>query len=144
VEISSSIIVFCRVDGDVGMLEDECNLAKMLVSERLPAASRRAFQGDLSEIPAAALLQLLEMGRKSGLLELTSCDGKGRLWIERGRPVHAETERALGLAAAVALLTNARGRFRFEPQVGTEEHTFTTSVAELLLEARRLQDEAAR
>ena len=42
------------------------------------------------------------------------------------------------------MVTNDQGRFRFEPQVGTEERTITTSVTELLLEASRLQDEASR
>ncbi len=144
VEIGSSIIVFCQVDGDVGVIDDEPSAAKTMIAERLPVASGGAFQGDLSEIPPDALLQLLEMGRKSGLLELTSPDGKGRLWMERGYPIHAETEKAIGFDAALALVTNDQGRFRFEPQIGTEERTITASVTELLLEASQLLDEANR
>jgi pSer/pThr/pTyr-binding forkhead associated (FHA) protein len=141
IEIGSSIILFCQVDGDVGMIDDEPNAAKTMIAERLPAATSEAFQGDLSEIPADALLQLLEMGRKTGLLELTSPDGKGRIWIEQGYPIHAETEKALGFDAALAIVLNQQGRFRFDPQSSTAERTITASVTELLLEASRLQDE---
>ncbi len=144
IEIGSSIIVFCQVDGDVGMVDDEPSAAKTMIAERLPATSAEAFQGDLSEIPPDALLQLLEMGRKSGLLELRSRDGKGRIWMDAGYPVHAETEKALGFDAAVAIVSSVEGRFRFEPQVASDDRTITASVTELLLEASRLQDEAAR
>ncbi len=143
IEIGSSIIIFCQVDGDVGMLDDEPSAAKTMIAERMPQ-SGEAFQGDLAEIPPDALLQLLEMGRKSGLLELSSRDGQGRIWMEAGYPVHAETEKALGFDAAVAIVTSDQGRFRFDPQVGCEERTITASVTELLLEASRQQDEAAR
>ena len=143
IEIGSSIIVFCQVDGDVGMIDDEPNAAKTMIAERLPSSSGEAFQGDLSEIPPDALLQLLEMGRKSGLLELRSGEGTGSIWMEQGYPVHAETEKALGFEAAMAIVTSSEGRFRFEPQVGSSERTITASVTELLLEASRILDEAA-
>lgn len=143
IEIGSSIIVFCQVDGDVGLLDDAPSVEKTMIAERLPASASEAFQGELSEIPPDALLQLLEMGRKSGLLELRLRDGAGRIWIERGYPVHAETEKALGFDAAIAIVSSLEGRFRFEPQVGSEQRTITASVTELLLEASRLQDEAA-
>jgi hypothetical protein len=124
------------------MLDDEPSAAKTMIAERMPAASSEAFKGDLSEIPPDALLQLLEMGRKTGLLELSFPGGKGRIWVEQGYPVHAETEKALGFDAALAIVSSDQGRFRFEPQVGSSERTITASVTELLLEASRLQDEA--
>jgi pSer/pThr/pTyr-binding forkhead associated (FHA) protein len=142
IEIGSSIIVFCQVDGDVGMVDDDPNPAKTMIAERTPPPASEAFQGALSEIPADALLQLLEMGRKTGLLELSSRDGKGRIWIAQGYPVHAETEKSVGFDAAVAIVHNREGRFRFEPQVASRERTITASVTELLLEASRLADEA--
>ena len=143
IEIGSSIIIFCQVEGEVGMIDDEPNAAKTMVAERQPSSSE-AFQGDLSEIPADALLQLLEMGRKTGMLELSSPGGKGRIWIAQGYPVHAETEKALGFDAAIAIVLNDQGRFRFEPQVGSSDQTITASVTEVLLEASRIQDEASR
>jgi len=142
IEIGSSIIIFCQVDGDVGIIDDEPNAAKTMIAERLPR-SGEAFQGDLSEIPADALLQLLEMGRKSGLLELSSRGVKGRIWIDKGYPIHAETEKALGFDAALSIALSREGRFRFSPQVACEERTITASVTELLLEASRIEDESS-
>ena len=144
IEIGSSIIIFCQVDGDVGMIDDEPSADKTMIAERLPSTTAEAFQGDLSEIPPDALLQLLEMGRKTGLLELRSRSGRGSIWLDQGYPVHAETEKALGFDAAISIVSNSDGRFRFEPQVGCSERTITASVTELLLEASRLQDEASQ
>ena len=144
IEIGSSIIVFCQVDGDVGMIDEEPSGAKTMIAEPLSASSGDAFQGDLGEIPPDALLQLLEMGRKSGLLELTTREGNGRIWVEQGYLVHAETEKSAGFDAALSIVSTERGRFRFEPRVGSEERTITASVTELLLEASRLADEADR
>jgi pSer/pThr/pTyr-binding forkhead associated (FHA) protein len=142
IEIGSSIIVFCQVEGDVGLLDEEPSAAQTMIAERLAPSAGEAFQGDLKEIPPDALLQLLEMGRKTGMLELRSRDGVGRIWVEAGYPTHAETEKLLGFDAAIAIVTSDEGRFRFEPQVGTSERTITASVTELLLEASRLLDEA--
>ena len=112
IEIGSSIIIFCQVDGDVGMLDEEPSAGKTLIAERLPASAAEAFQGELSEIPPDALLQLLEMGRKTGLLELRSRNGRGAIWMDQGYPVHAETEKALGFDAAIEVVTATEGRFR--------------------------------
>lgn len=144
IELGSSTITFCQVDGEISAGEDEPSAAKTMIVERLPETSSEAFQGDLAEIPPDALLQLLEMGRKSGLLELTLPDGPGHLWLETGAPIHAETEKEMGFDAAVSMVGCTRGRFRFEPQVGCQERTIIASVTELLLEASRLHDESNR
>jgi hypothetical protein len=144
VEIGSAIVVFCQVQGEVGTLDDESSAALTMLAERPRVASPGAFQGNLSEIPPDALLQLLEMGRKSGLLELTSRDGRSRLWVDQGHPVHAEAGSDLGFDAAVAMIASGHGRFRFEPQIGTEERSINASVTEVLLEASRLQGESSR
>lgn len=144
IEIGSSIIVFCQVDGDVGIIDDEPNAAKTMIAERMPAASGEAFQGNLKEIPPDALLQLLEMGRKTGVLEMGSGSSKGKIWLDQGYPAHAETEKALGFDAAISIVMNREGRFRFEPGVACDERTITASVTELLLEASRIEDEESR
>ncbi len=144
IEIGSSIISFCQIDGDVGLIDEEPNAAQTMIAAPLSATSGAAFQGDLAEIPPDALLQLLEMGHKTGLLELTTREGSGRIWVERGYLVHAETEKAAGFDAAISIVSTVQGRFRFDPQVGIKERTISASVTELLLEASRLADEADR
>jgi hypothetical protein len=89
------------------------------------------------------VLQILEMGRKSGVLLIESEQGPGKLWLCAGAPIHAETRLQKGFDAAVAVVHMAAGRFAFEPQREAPERTIQASVTELLLEASRLQDESA-
>ena len=68
----------------------------------------------------------------------------GRIWLEDGVPVHAESEKQVGFNAALAIVGASHGRFRFEPQASTPERSVQASVTELLLEASRLMDESAQ
>lgn len=144
IEIGTSTITFCEMEGDVGAQDDEPSAAKTMIAERLPAASGDALHGDLAEIPPDALLQLLEMGHKSGLLELSPPDGDCRIWLENGYPVHAESEKHLGFDAALVVVASNSGHFRFEPGVISRDRTLTATVTEILLEGVRLRDEADR
>ena len=101
-----------------------------------------SFQGDLAEIPPFAVLQVLEMGRNSGLLSVDTDDGIGRLWFGDGAPIHAETKGQSGFDAAITLANASSGRFRFEPGVDCSDPTIRASVTELLLEAARVRDES--
>jgi hypothetical protein len=136
IEIGSSVVTFCELEGDIGPDEDEA--AQTVVAHR---AAEDAFQGSLEEIPTFALLQVLEMGSKSGVLEIAWNDGHGRIWFASGMPVHAETPKLAGFDAALAMVQAAEGRFRFSAQLVTTERTIQASVTELLLEATRLLDE---
>ena len=63
-----------------------------------------SFQGSLAEIPAFAVLQILEMGRKTGCLHTECDDGPGRIWLSDGAPTHAETKLQRGFDAAIAVV----------------------------------------
>lgn len=143
IEISSCTLVFCQISGNV----DDVSGAgpgneKTILFER--PASREAFHGELSEIPPFALLQVLEMGSKTGLLQLEGPQGNGSLWFVDGAPVHATSEKSSGFEAACEMVSSERGRFRFAPGQPAPERTITATVTELLLEASRLQDENDR
>lgn len=99
--------------------------------------------GDLSEIPTVALLQVLELSSKTGLLQIDWSDGGGRIWLRLGAPVHAETGNQVGFDAAVSIANAASGQFRFEPDVASPEQTIQASVTALLLEAARQIDETS-
>ena len=138
IQIGTSTITFCQLgaSADRGTERGE---AQTVLTER-PAFSD-VFQGDLAEIPPFAVLQILEMGRKTGLLAIDSDRETGRLWLEGGAPVHAETKQQIGFDAALALVHADMGRFTFDPQAGIPQRTIKASVTELLLEASRLLDE---
>jgi len=105
------------------------------------ATSSEAVRGDLAKVPLFAVLQMLEMGGQSGCLVVESHDGEGFLWLDAGRVVHAETAKARGLAAALAIAQASRGRFDFAPGSPAPERSFSASVTEVILEATRLLDE---
>lgn len=139
IRIGSSEMTFCRISPEVessaGIFTDE----KTVLSERpVPV---EVFRGELGEIPPFAVLQILEMGRKTGAVEIDSPNGVGRLWLEGGAPVHAETKSQKGFDAALTLVKASAGRFSFDPDGVTPERTIEASVTELLLEASRIEDE---
>lgn len=142
IEIGDAVVTFCRVEGesDPAFPTDE-HEAQTMVFER-PALAPEALAGDLAQIPLFAVLQILEMGSQTGVLEVRGDDGTGRLWMVDGAPVHAETEKAEGFDAALALATTQRGRFDFAPGEATATRSFDVSTTGLVLEASRLLDEA--
>jgi pSer/pThr/pTyr-binding forkhead associated (FHA) protein len=106
-----------------------------------PAWTREAFRGDLAEIPPYAVIQILELGQKTGELSLEGDATSGRIWLRRGQPIHAETKTQAGFDAALALVLVERGSFAFEPTLDGPEATIQASVTQLILEASRVQDE---
>jgi len=146
IQIGDSTITFCRVEADV---EDgsAAREAKTVIFER-PVPSEddatdrgEAFHGVLAEIPPYAVLQILEMGRKTGLLEIDAEAGHGRLWLRDGAPIHAETKDQLGFDAAMTLVAATSGRFAFTPEIDSPDPTIDASITELLLESSRMIDE---
>lgn len=140
--IGESSIVFCQVETETETGADE---GAATAFREAPAGGRNgdAFRGDLAEIPPYAVLQILELGRKTGELVIDGDLRAGRLWLQMGHPIHAETKGQVGFDAALALVNVSSGRFSFEPNASTPEPTIQASVTELLLEASRLLDEEA-
>jgi hypothetical protein len=145
IEVGGVAVTFCRVDP--GLTAEGARASagdRTVLFDAAAPAPTTALHGRLEEIPTYALLQMLEMGGKTGLLTLSSDDGPVRLWIANGRPVHAEAAKTRGEEAAFAGLRLARGAFRFEAGCAAPETTLAASLTELLLEAARLGDEDAR
>jgi pSer/pThr/pTyr-binding forkhead associated (FHA) protein len=138
IRIGSNIIIFCQVDAslDAGITAGE---DKTVLFEQ-PVADE-TFAGDLAEIPPYAVLQILELGSKTGLLEVDAELGVGHLWLASGTPVHAETKNQSGFDAAISIANSSSGRFAFAPGRESPEVTITASVTQLLLEASRVLDE---
>jgi hypothetical protein len=139
IEIGASLITFCQVGGGLESIGLEQETEEATTRER--PATGQVFEGDLAEIPPCAVLQILQMGGKSGLLETEFEEGVGRLWLVDGAPVHAETKRHSGFDAAMEISTATVGRFTFQPNEESAQVTIRASVTELLLEASRVLDE---
>ncbi len=138
--VGSAVITFCRVQGSLdGFLSDPSGQETALFTEKRAGA---AFAGDLAEMPTFVVLQMLEMGHKTGLLEVETDQGPARIWVGSGEPLHAATEKAEGLDAALVLIGATRGRFHFDAGAPLPERTLEISMTELLLETSRRLDES--
>jgi hypothetical protein len=140
IEIGGDLMTFCVVDPALETGDPAAGEAKTMLMER-PALGE-CIRGDLAEIPPFAVLQMLEMGRKTGVFQVETQEGTGRLWLASGGPVHADTKSQRGFDAAVAIANATTGRFSFEPNRAAPERTIQASVTELLLEASRQLDES--
>ncbi|MGH0029723.1 MAG: FHA domain-containing protein [Myxococcota bacterium] len=142
IRVGENEITFCQVEAELeGDPDDSATLFR---EEPSPGATGQIFNGDLAVIPPYAVLQILELGCKTGLLFIEGRTA-GRIWLQRGNPVHAETKGQVGFDAAVSLVNADVGGFAFEPLIPDDvpEATIEASVTQLLLEASRLQDEEA-
>ena len=140
--VGANVITFCRVESSLsGFLSDPAGHETMVFAR---AVAREVFRGELAEMPIFVVLQMLEMGHKTGELEITADTGLVHLWLGDGQPLHAESEKARGMDAAMAIVGTTRGAFRFVANVDAPARSLEVSMTELLLEASRQLDESAR
>ena len=141
IEVGSTLITFCCIEAAMDADPGQSDGRQTLLQLEPPPSD--AFRGSLSELPPFALLQVLEMGSKTGMLEIDGGEAPGRIWFANGMPIHAESEKQVGFDAALQLASATRGHFRFQPQDPEVERSIEASVTELLLEACRLADEGS-
>lgn len=100
------------------------------------------LQGDLEEVPVGEVLQSLANSGASGLLEVFTPGGGGRLRFAAGRCMAAELDGLRGEEAVVALLKQRQGSFRvcLEANV-TNTGGEALPLSRLLLEAVWIEDE---
>ncbi len=140
--VGSAAITFCLVAGSLDAFLPDPSGQETALSTR--NARRDVFSGDLAEMPIFVVLQMLEMGHKTGKLEVETEHGAVRIWLGDGQPLHVETEKAQGMEAAVVLVGATRGRFVYDPSAPLPERKLQLSMTELLLDASRLDDEKNR
>jgi hypothetical protein len=140
IEMGSRIVTFCELDADMVDASQNADPAQTIISDRFSV--NETLAGDLSQIPPSAVLQVLEMGRKSGILEINAEELSCKLWIQDGMPVHAKSNKQSGFDAALGVVNLEVGRFRFDAQTVSVDATIACTVTELLLEGCRLLDES--
>lgn len=115
---------------------------------RAPGSQGRALEGSLEEVGLSALLTLLEMERKTGVLAVERLGGDepvvARLFLRNGRVLCAEVE---GLdeprneLCVYFMLEWSSGQFAFEPGPVERPDEIKTSTTYLLMEGARRLDE---
>ena len=105
---------------------------------------RGSLEGSLKEVDLVEVVQLIEMGRKTGMLVLETSSYTGHLYFRNGGPTFAQTGSWLGLEAFFSMLSWKSGRFRFAQQpLEMEENIDSNRGQEFLMEGVRLLDEMA-
>jgi two-component system, OmpR family, response regulator len=116
----------------------------LIILQEGPRAT--AIEADLSQMSVATLLTVLELERRTGSVEVESKRRRARLELSGGHVAEGmvgET-RVSALMAVRTMLGWKVGRFSFTPAPARDAPRPQKSIASLLLEAARLQDEDAR
>jgi len=112
--------------------------------ESAASSTAAAFRGDLANFPLASVLMMLEMERRTGTLEVISGGGKRALLVlSTGLFAHTEVagEARSPLEALREVLAWRSGRFAFRTRDVGSLPPARGSVAAVVLEAMRLEDE---
>ena len=103
-----------------------------------------SLTGDLAETPLPDLIEFFCMRQESVALQISAQDGQGGvLFIEEGTVVDARMGELVGEGALRNALGLRRGDYRVERNVRCQQRTIFESYKKVILEAARLQDEAA-
>jgi DNA-binding response OmpR family regulator len=106
------------------------------------------LKGDLAQIGLSALLVLIELERKTGLLTVQNHEHQvGQILVRDGRVVHARLanrEQPVDADAVYHLLNWSAGEFEFMTCVVEGPDRVGTSTTQLLLEGARQLDEGRR
>jgi hypothetical protein len=105
------------------------------------------LRGDLSQVGLSSLLVLIEMERKTGLLQLRAPEEglSAQILVRDGKVVHArldDAEDPVDAECVYYLLTWGAGEFEFIACLVEGVDRVTVSTTHLLMEGARLMDEA--
>lgn len=118
-------------------------LRKMATAEEVREEGRE-IEGNLSQISLVDLLQIFNINRKTGLLEVRSNGDKGHIYVYEGNVVHASVGKHRSEKSLFRLLQWRDGTFAFIPEKTTTDLNIRRSTEVLLLEGARQSDELER
>lgn len=107
----------------------------------------RGFRGSISDLGLGAILNLISLEKKSGVLTVWRDDTIGHITIRGGEVLAARIEirrDTAGEEAVYALLQMPDGTFVFEPKSVNSSAPAMKSVTHLLMESARRADQAKR
>jgi hypothetical protein len=106
------------------------------------SAGRRGIVGRLESMSLSDLTQALAVGMKTAKLSLTTPDGSGVVYYDRGQVRHARSAGVQGEEAFYRMLAWKQGEFVLEHGVMVKKRTVEADSMYLLMEGLRQQDEA--
>jgi len=111
---------------------------------RLTAELSQTVRGHVQNVSLASFLQLMEMERKTCTLTVTCAQHTGTLAIRKGELIDAETSSLRGEQAAIAIVAWPNPSITIARHLTTELRSIAQPLSFVIMEAMRVQDEAAR
>lgn len=119
---------------------------KMLIDRRdkegMQVSGGKSLSGSLGEMEIVDLIQIMDMGVKSGTIQLTfEEEGEGKIYFRKGKISHVQYDRYTDMKAFSRILNRSRGEFNInfhEPEV---EDTIELNTHEFVMEGMRWIDE---
>lgn len=100
------------------------------------------FRGVLRRVGLMDVIQMECLGRTSSVLVVSSPEMVGRIFIQEGSIVHAETADLKGMEALRRVLASVSGEFRLDAFSEPPEKTISGSWEGLLMDAAQARDES--
>jgi two-component system chemotaxis response regulator CheY len=117
---------------------------KEVMTARATTIAGSDFKGTFDTMPFANVLQILNAGRKTGVLGIRHDELSGGIYLSNGEAIHAWTEVAQGEEAFYDLSSWGKARFAFNGMPRQVQQTLTKPLLTLLMEAmRRLEESGA-
>lgn len=111
---------------------------------RLTAELSQTVRGHVQNVSLASFLQLMEMERKTCTLTVSCARNTGTLVIRKGELIDAESGPLRGEQAAIAIVAWHNPSIAIARHVTTELRAIERPLSFIIMEAMRVQDEAAR
>ncbi len=100
--------------------------------------------GNLKDFSLPDVIQLVGFGRKSGVLGVEHKGTAAKLYFQEGNVIHAEMGSLTGEDAVYMLFRLGEGEFRFKADLKPPTQSIFMDPTNLVMEAARLLDEAAK
>ncbi|GAB4371949.1 MAG: hypothetical protein Kow0042_15000 [Calditrichia bacterium] len=102
----------------------------------------KGFEGNLADLSLVEVIQLLNMNKRSGTLEISG-KSEGQLIFKNGELIFARVDNRSGVEAINHSVRIKEGFFKFEPVAEDVKPNIEGSTMNVLLEALRLMDESS-
>lgn len=114
----------------------------LTLKELVRMQPEEGFRGVLQRVGLQDVLQMECLARGSSVLEISTGQTRGSVFVEDGQIIHAEVDNLTGEDAFNQLMALAGGNFNLQPFREPPTRTISGSWEFLLMEAARKRDEA--
>jgi CRP-like cAMP-binding protein len=112
-----------------------------VITARATTIVQSDFKGTFDTMPFANVIQILSVGRKTGVLGIRQDEISGGIYLDQGEAVHAWTDDVKGESAFYALASLTEAKFAFNSLRRENERTLSKPTITLLMEAMRERTE---